>query len=100
MGGQTSLLLAGVDQRIAAVAAIVPPHLDDKTALVAPKNIMPGLADNRVWLFTANDDEYADKAQNQALFDAIPSPNKMHFHFDSGHILPSDYIEDLTDWLL
>ena len=99
MGGQTSLLLAGVDQRIAAVAAVVPPHLDDKTALVAPKNIMPGLADNRVWLFTANDDEYAEKAQNQALFDAIPSQNKMHFHFDSGHILPSDYIEDLTDWL-
>lgn len=99
MGGQTSLLLAGVDQRIANVAAVVPPHLDDKTALVAPKNIMPGLSDNKVWLFTANDDEYAEKAQNQALFDAITSQNKKHFNFDSGHILPSDYINDLTDWL-
>lgn len=99
MGGQVSLLLAGIDRRINNVAAIVPPHLDDKTALVAPKNVLNGLANNKVWLFTADDDEYANKKQNSLLFNLIPSENKKHFRFDSGHILPSNYVDNLTDWL-
>ncbi len=99
MGGQASLLLAGIDPRINNVAAIVPPHLDDKTALVAPKNVLIGLANNKVWLLTADDDEYASKQQNSMLFNLIPSENKKHFRFDSSHILPSNYVDDLTDWL-
>lgn len=70
MGAQISLLLAGVDSRILSVAAIVPPHMNSTTAVVAPLNLMAGLADNQVWLFTADDDEYASIKQNQQLFDA------------------------------
>jgi cephalosporin-C deacetylase-like acetyl esterase len=98
MGAQISLLLAGVDERIAKVAAIVPPYLDDKTAMVAPKNLLAGLADKRVWLFTANDDEHASTTQNATFFAAIPSQDKKHVRFDSGHLLPSDYVTQLADW--
>lgn len=99
MGAQISLLLAGVDSRIQSVAAIVPPHMNSTTAVVAPLNMMAGLADNQVWLFTADDDEYASIKQNQQLFDALPNPDKKLFRFDSGHLLPADYVTKLEPWL-
>ncbi|EGM77585.1 acetyl esterase (deacetylase) [Rheinheimera sp. A13L] len=99
MGAQISLLLAGVDSRIQSIAAIVPPHMNNTTALVAPLNLMPGLADNQVWLFTADDDEYASIKQNQQLFYALPNADKRLFRFDSGHLLPADYVTKLEPWL-
>lgn len=99
MGAQISLLLAGVDSRIQSVAAIVPPHMNSTTAVVAPLNVIAGLADNQVWLFTADDDEYASIKQNQQLFDALPNADKKLFRFDSGHLLPADYVTKLEPWL-
>ncbi len=99
MGAQISLLLAGVDSRIQSVAAIVPPYMNNTTAAVAPLNLMAGLTDNQVWLFTADDDEYASIKQNQQLFDALPNADKKLFRFDSGHLLPADYVAKLEPWL-
>jgi dienelactone hydrolase len=98
MGAHVALLLAGLDERVQAVAAMVPPHLDDKVAAVAPLNLIAGLQGKRVWLLTADEDDHASPKENQALFDAIPSPNKRHLRFDSGHLLPTDYVEKLADW--
>ncbi len=98
MGAQGALLLAGVDQRVQAVAAMVPPHLGDNVAAVAPINLIAGLQGKRVWLLTGDDDDHASTKQNQALFDAIPSQDKKHLRFDSGHLLPTDYVEKLSDW--
>ena len=98
MGAQGALLLAGLDARVQAVAAMVPPHLGDNVAVVAPRNLIAGLAGKRVWLLTADDDDHASPAQNQALFDAIPSQDKKHLRFVSGHLLPTDYVETLADW--
>ena len=98
MGGQLALLLGGVDARISQVAAIVPPHLDDKVAAVSPARLLPGLAGKKVWLLSADDDDVASQAQNQALFDAIPSADKRHLRFRSGHVLPPGYAERLRDW--
>ncbi len=99
MGAQGALLLAGLDERVRAVAAMVPPHLDDNVAAVAPINLVAGLQGKRVWLLTANEDDHATPAENQALFDAIPSADKKHLRFESGHLLPADYVERLADWL-
>ncbi len=98
MGAQMALLLAGVDTRVQAVAAMVPPHLDDKVAVVAPRNAMAGLAGKRVWLLSADDDDYAPQAANAALFDAIPAADKRHLRFAGGHALPADYVEQLRPW--
>ena len=98
MGGQVSMLLAGVDSRIEQVLAIVPPYLTNTTALVAPKNIAEKLAVDKIWLVTANDDEYADKEDNESLFTLIASDNKKHLQFDGGHILPEGYYQQLSDW--
>lgn len=98
MGAQVSLLLASVDSRIADVAAIVPPHSDNKTALVSPSNFIAGLSDNKVWLVTGDDDEYASMEENDSFFNGIPSKNKKHLRFDSGHILPAHYVAQLSVW--
>ena len=98
MGAQGALLLAGLDDRVHAVAAMVPPHLGDNVAAVAPINLVAGLQGKRVWLLTGDEDDEANPKQNQALFDAIPSQDKKHLRFDSGHLLPRDYVEQLSDW--
>jgi len=98
MGAQGALLLAGLDARVLAVAAMVPPHLGDNVAAVAPINLVAGLQGKRVWLLTGDEDDEASPKQNQALFDAIPSQDKKHLRFESGHVLPTDYVEQLSDW--
>ncbi|SHF70360.1 Alpha/beta hydrolase family protein [Microbulbifer donghaiensis] len=99
MGAQVGLLLSALDQRVGQLVAMVPPHIDDKTALVAPKNLASLIDEPRVLLVTANEDEYASAADNRALFLAIASENKEQLAFDSGHILPADYVDALTQWL-
>lgn len=99
MGAQGALLLAGLDDRVQAVAAMVPPHLGDNVAAVAPKNVAAGLQGKRVWLLTGDDDDHASPDENRALFEAIPGPDKKHLRFESGHLLPTDYVETLSDWL-
>lgn len=98
MGAQTALLMGGLDPRVKAVLAIVPPHLDNKVAAVAPRNLLAGLAGKKVWLLSADDDEHASQAQNAALFEAMPGPDKQHLRFAGGHILPAGYVERLAPW--
>lgn len=98
MGAQGALLLAGLDDRVHSVAAMVPPHLGANVAAVAPVSVVSGLQDKRIWLLTADDDDHASPQQNQALFDAVPSRDKKHLRFQSGHVLPPDYVEQLAGW--
>lgn len=99
MGAQMALLLAGTDARVRAVAAMVPPHVDDKVAVVSPYSIAPNLEGVEVWLLTADDDDHADKSDNAALFAAMPGPHKQHLRFAAGHVLPAAYVEQLEPWL-
>lgn len=98
MGAQMALLLGGMDERVGAVLAVVPPHLDDKVAIAAPLNAVSGLAGKKVWLLSADDDEYASQSQNLALFEALPAIDKRHIRFAGGHLLPAEYPETLEDW--
>lgn len=96
MGGQISLILGSVDARVSDIISIVPPFIDDKTALVAPKNLVSLLGDKRVLLITAADDENASVAENDYLFGLLPGPDKERIDFDGDHILPEDYVDRLA----
>ncbi|MGB0895468.1 MAG: acetylesterase, partial [Parashewanella sp.] len=61
-------------------------------------NFLAGLSDNKVWLVTGDDDEYASIEENESFFNDIPSKNKKHLRFDSGHILPAHYAAQLSAW--
>lgn len=101
MGAQLSLLLAAVDQRVKDVLAIVPPFIEeDELSLVSPVKLASSLTDNRLMLITADADEYATSAQNDQLFDAIPSPNKHRVVVAGGHILPETYLTHLKHWFV
>lgn len=99
MGAQMALLLAGTDGRLSAVAAMVPPGLTNRVAVVAPLNVAPQLAGTRVWLLTADSDEHASIGENAALFAALPGVGKRHLRFAGGHLLPADHVEYLQPWL-
>ena len=96
MGGQISLILGSIDTRIDDVIAIVPPFIDDKIALVAPKNLVSLMGEERVLLVTASDDENASPEENELLFRMIASPNKKRIDYDGGHILPEEYVSALA----
>jgi hypothetical protein len=92
------LLLAGLDERVRAVAALVPPHPGDNVAAVAPINLVAGLQGKRAWLLTGEEEDHGTSEESQALFDATTSQDQKHLHFKSGHLLPSDQVESLSDW--
>ena len=98
MGARMALLLGGVDARVGAVLAVVPPHLDDKVAIAAPRNAVFGLSGKKVWLLSADDDEYSSQADNLALFEALPTADKRHIRFAGGHLLPVEYPDALENW--
>ncbi|WP_198149796.1 alpha/beta hydrolase [Colwellia sp. MT41] len=99
MGGQIGLILASLDQRISKIISIVPPYLDDKTALVAPKNFISLLKNQDVLLLTADDDENASKSENDFIFKHISTPKKERIVFSGGHILPDNYVDSLSNIL-
>ncbi len=99
MGAQMALLLAAVDARVRSVAAMVPPHLDAKVAVVAPSTVVSRLANVEVWLLTAEDDEHASPSESEALFVALPSTAKRHLRFPGGHVLPAAYVDQLQPWI-
>ncbi|PAY01642.1 acetylesterase [Pseudoalteromonas sp. HM-SA03] len=98
MGGQISLILAALDKRVDNVLSIVPPYLTNAVARVAIKNFATAVDSPKVWLVSADDDEYASERENKALFEAIASEQKHHVVIEGGHLLPEGYYKKLQGW--
>ncbi|QZO14315.1 dienelactone hydrolase family protein [Pseudoalteromonas piscicida] len=98
MGGQISLILAALDKRVDNVLSIVPPYLTNAVARVAIKNFATAVDSPKVWLVSADDDEYASERENEALFEAIASVQKHHVVIEGEHILPEGYYKKLQGW--
>ncbi|MFC3032043.1 hypothetical protein ACFOEE_05890 [Pseudoalteromonas fenneropenaei] len=79
--------------------AISPPHLDDKTAVVAPRNAAQYIQTPSVWLVTAANDEYVSKDDNLALYHQLATQDKQHIEIEGEHILPAGYYQRLLGWL-
>ncbi|MCO7198498.1 alpha/beta fold hydrolase [Pseudoalteromonas sp. OANN1] len=98
MGGQISLILAALDKRVDNVLSIVPPYLTNAVARVAIKNFATAVDSPKVWLVSADDDEYASERENEALFEAIASVKKHHVVVEGEHLLPEGYYKKLQGW--
>lgn len=99
MGGQIALILGAIDDRVSKVISIVPPFIDDKIAIVSPKNLVDKLNNKMVILVSSDGDENASKKYNQYLFDLISAKDKQHIIFEGGHILPDDYPKKLEPFI-
>jgi len=92
MGAQMSLLLARFEPAINHVLAMVPPYVDQANSPVAPRHHLPHISAQSVTLFTADQDPYANDDQNDQLFELLNSEQKRRHRFDSGHVLPPEYL--------
>lgn len=100
MGGQVSLLLGAVDNRVKQIAAIVPPYLEDTVATVATKNLVAEIDKNvRVLIVYGENDDVASPQQNRGLQDKMEVTDKRLMAFDADHILPVEYVDDVANWL-
>ena len=93
MGAQMSLLLARFEHNINQVISMVPPYVDQPASPVAPRHHVTGIKNARVLLMTADQDPYASQPQNQQVFELIASSDKNQISFDSGHLLPPEFLQ-------
>lgn len=99
MGGQMALLLASHDSRLNQVISIVPPYVDQENSPVAPRHHVHRIKQANILFLAGRDDPYSSIQQNEYVFDLIASSDKKLTFFDSGHLLPKDYIDTIWTWL-
>ena len=99
MGGQASLILAAVDNRIDDVIAVVPPFINNTVAAVSPHNLVHQIDDGRVLFIYGKKDDVASLEENEMVFDAISTLDKELLAFDAEHILPQNYVYAVGAWL-
>lgn len=99
MGGQASLLLAAVDDRVKTVVSVVPPFVDNSVARVSPLNVVSNIQHARVLMIYGEYDDVASPAENQLVFNTISSHDKHLSAIPADHILPVDYVQQVSDWL-
>ncbi len=114
MGGALSLILNTADHRLNCVVACVPPlsrpYLEVKN-LVWPEDIVNHMksispffcADNQkapVALLMGTNDFFISQDEANTFFNRISQNDKHLKFFNSGHLLPSDYIGDVLDWIV
>jgi len=96
MGAQMAVLLSAENPAVTHLVTMVPPFVENVPA-VAPIN---HAADVKVpWLLmTANKDQFSTPEENARLVAKISSPLD-HKSFDSGHVLPVEYLTVVTSWI-
>lgn len=99
MGGQASLLLAAVDNRINDVVAVVPPFINNTVATVSPYNLVHQIDDGRVLFIYGEKDDVATLEENKMVFDAISTKDKTLRGYNAEHILPETYVNVVSAWL-
>lgn len=99
MGGQASLILAAVDNRVGDVITIVPPFINNTVAAVSPYNLAHQIDKGRVLFIYGEKDDVASPEENVMVFDAISTKDKKLLGYDADHILPEDYVDAIGAWL-
>jgi dienelactone hydrolase len=96
MGAQMAVLFAAKHAEVTHVVTMVPPAAASAPS-VAPVHHARKVKAN--WLLlTASRDEFATKADNEALASAAAG-TLTHVVFDSPHMLPNSYVDTVIDWI-
>jgi len=103
MGGIMSFQLAALDDRVkAGVSCVGPPRIPNKLLdSFSAFQFAPRIADTPFMvLMGRRDDALYSVGEAQKLHDLIASPVKKLNFYDSGHHLPSSYVDDAIAWLV
>lgn len=96
MGAQMAVLFAAKDTRVSHIVTMVPPAADSVPS-AAPVNHASDV--NAKWLLiTASKDQFSTEEQNSALA-AATGGNATRVEFQSGHRLPPEYTEAVSNWV-
>lgn len=112
MGGVTAVNLLAVEPRLAGgIVCVAPPMLSGegsaampaamraRLAAVAPENHARALAGKPMLFLMASKDVYYTPAAAETLVNLVPGDAKALKFFESGHMLPPAYIDDVVAWL-
>jgi dienelactone hydrolase len=96
MGAQMAILLSARNTHISHLITMVPPAVKNVLAVspseFAEKVTVPWL------LILASEDQFSTAEDNQILIRKAPTSME-HKTFDSGHLLPSEYVIEVTNWI-
>ncbi len=99
MGGTQAFLLCGVDSRIKAAVACVPPMDRDPASLIAPRNFARAIGSRPFFLVAGRNDEMCPADESQRLFRAIGSPQAKLEFFEGTHKLRPGFVPHVVRWL-
>jgi len=113
MGGNLAILLSIFDTRISSVVACVPPlnlPARDLATLDSSEKILQGQRDitpmtfasqlhTPILLLMGSKDFYATKEEVTTFFERVASEDKAYKFFESGHILPNSYKNNVINWV-
>ncbi|HET8864265.1 MAG TPA: alpha/beta fold hydrolase [Gracilimonas sp.] len=113
MGGATAILLNASDNRIVSVVACVPPlnhpekevanfkwprEIVRKLAKVTPKNYSR-LQQSPILLLMGEQDFFYTKEEVNSFYEGVSIKEKKVKYFESGHILPEAYVNEVITWV-
>ena len=112
MGGMMTYLLTVVDSRIrASVSCVGPPMSEttydltafsysdkEKLAAISPFNFASSIKSQAFLMLMGRNDAFHTIDEVEYLFELISSPTKKLIWFDSGHVLPNEYVVDAVKW--
>lgn len=116
MGGGMTFLLAAVDERVKTAVACVPvPNsktifemvgipftpetlLASRLSATSPNNFAHAIGSRPFLMMMGKQDTFYTEEEGNQLYQLIPGPTKELVFFDSGHILPAEWVPKATSW--
>ena len=102
LGGLETFALTALDTRFKVAVACVTPLRHESTGrddVWAPRNFARALDGRPFLMQMGRTDPAYTPQQVQRVYDLIPGSKKEIVYYESGHILPVDYVSKATEWL-
>ncbi len=100
MGGMMTFLLTGVEPRVRAAVACVPPILKEPHSAIAVHNFAPRINDRPLlMLMGTNDPRNYSSADARHVYELVDSSKKDLVFYEGGHVLPPEWVDRAATWL-
>lgn len=100
MGGMDAFYLLSVEPRIKTAVACVPPLYSVGYGAASPIDYTWGVRGKSLLMLMGKEDELYDRAMAEASYrQYIEGPGTKLIWYDAGHMLKSNCIPDILDWL-
>ncbi len=99
MGATQGVLLLAAEPRLQAAVLCALPADASKWSLIAPQNYLGQIDERPVLMCMGRTDSMCPEAQARELFALLDQRTHRLLFFDSGHKLPTDYVDPAVAWI-